>query len=229
MREDIEMKIYELLGIKKFKKMAFTLRDTLAIPFTYKMSKEERRKSFNNFASNYNLGKVRSIEDIKKFKRQLFFNTSIHVGSGILCLTALSNATSIPFIIADISCITINLYCIMLQRYNNIRINKVIRKMTPRYEKEKNEIKEELKKEDSLLLNHSYKIVDNKNKETNITFDELINNASIEELKQYRSYLNYLKDFSNEIRKDESFNDNYSIELPVKKNKTLKLEIKKSL
>lgn len=41
--KNIEMKIYELLGVKVFRKMVFTFRDILLFPLTIKMSKEEKR------------------------------------------------------------------------------------------------------------------------------------------------------------------------------------------
>ena len=67
----------------------------------------------------------------------------------------------------------------MTQRYNYIKKKQLIKRLTPRYERQKDAIKEELKKEDSLLLNHTYKIIDEKEKETGISFDDLIANANI--------------------------------------------------
>ena len=69
--KNIELKIYELLGVKIFRKMAFGLRDKIWILYTLKMSKEERKDYLYHTASNYNLGKVNSLEDIKKFKKEL--------------------------------------------------------------------------------------------------------------------------------------------------------------
>ena len=114
---------------------------------------------------------------------------------------------------------TLNAYCVMLQRYNIIRINKVINKFSLKYEKERNEIKKELNDTDKLLKEHTYKIVDNKNKEKEIIFDELINKSSLSELKKYRECLNYF----------EKVNDNKvnSFDYPININKILKLQIKK--
>ena len=39
----------------------------------------KRKKSLYNTASNYNIGKSKSLEDIKKIKKQLFNNASIHI------------------------------------------------------------------------------------------------------------------------------------------------------
>ncbi len=64
--KSIELKIYELLGVKTFKKIAFALRDRIFVLFTLKSSKEDRMKILYHTASNYNLGRVKSLEDIKK-------------------------------------------------------------------------------------------------------------------------------------------------------------------
>ncbi len=69
--KNMEMRIYELLGIKIFRKMAFGFCYILLFPKTLKMSKEERKefyKEFHNFRSNYHLGKVKSLEDVRNFK-----------------------------------------------------------------------------------------------------------------------------------------------------------------
>ena len=47
-----EMRIYELLGIKTFRKMAFVFRDFIWNIFLLKMSKEERKKFLYHNASN---------------------------------------------------------------------------------------------------------------------------------------------------------------------------------
>lgn len=230
--KNIEMKIYELLGVKVFRKMAFKLRDILAFPLTIKMSKEERKNFLNNTASNYNLGKVKSLEDVKKFKKQLFINAGFHIYGLFVCLPnflkVIDGAASLSTTIINLTCIGINLYCIMLQRYNGIRINKLIEKMTPRYERQKDIIKEELRKDDSLLLEHTYKIVDKKERETNITFEDLIANANIEQLKKYREYLAYFQSVNQSIQENAFYYDKQQVDvsMPMEKHKTLKLELK---
>lgn len=230
--KNIEMKIYELLGVKVFRKMVFTFRDILLFPLTIKMSKEEKRDFFYNIASNYNLGKIKSLEDIKKFKKYLFINTGIHIWALSVCLPnflkVIGGTASLFTTITNLTFIGINLYCIMLQRYNGIRINQLIEKMTPRYERQKNKIKEELRKDDSLILEHTYKIVDKKKRETSITFEELIANANIEQLKQHREFLAYFQSMNQAIQENEFDSDKQPVDvsMPMKKHKTLKLELK---
>ena len=230
--KNIELKIYELLGVKIFRKMAFGLRDKIWILYTLKMSKEERKDYLYHTASNYNLGKVNSLEDIKKFKKELFTNAAIHIWALSLCiptsLKVIAGTASLLTTIFNLFLIGLNLYCVMLQRYNGIRINQLIEKMTPRYEKQKDVIREELKKEDSLLGEHTYKIVEKKGKEIGITFDELIANATIEELKQYRNHLKYFKLVNQNIQENDNYLDNQpaNVRVHLKKHKSLKLELK---
>lgn len=218
--KNVEMRIYELLGVKIFRKMAFALRDKIKILSTLKMSKEERKKILYHTASNYNLGEVKGLEDVKKFKKEIFFNTKIHL-LGILLL--MPNFIEIIGGTASLSCYElivggINLYSIMLQRYNCIRINQVIKKMTPRYESQKGEVKEEPRKKDSLLLGHTYKIVDKKEGKTNIPSGGLIANINIELLKQYRAYLTYLQRASQSVRKNVFYSDEHpaAVSMPMK-------------
>ncbi len=215
-KKTIEMQIYELLGVKVFRKMAFALRDTLSFPLTIKMSKEERKNFLYNTASNYNIGKTRNLENIKKFKKELFKNAGIHIFGLLFCLINVLKDTGIIATI-DLIFLIINNYCIMLQRYNCIRINELIERKTKR---QKAKLKENLIKEDSLLLKHNYKIIDENERETSITFDDLIANANIEQLKRYRAYLAYFK-IVNQITEK-----NVNINIPIN-NKTLKLELKK--
>ncbi len=230
-KKNIEMRLYELLGIKAFRKMAFKLRDILAYPLTFKMSKEEKYNFLYNTASNYNIGKVKNLESVKKFKKQLIINTCIHIWALKFCLPDfikdISNLNFSPLTLVYFTCIGVNLYCIMLQRYNAIRINKLIKKLTPIYEKKKNVIKDELKKEDSLLLNHTYKIIDKKEKETDITFNDLIEKASIEQLKKYHEYLAYFKNINQSIQKKYFYSDKNQVDIivSIEKNKALKLEL----
>lgn len=230
--KNIEMKFYELLGIKVFKKMAFFIRDIVTLPLTFKMPKEERKKSLYNTASNYNIGKEKSFENIKKFKKQLFKNAGIHIFALLAFIPSfikiIMGMASLSTTIIVLPAMVMNIYCIMLQRYNCIRINQLIEKMTPRYEKQKDAIKEELIEKDSLLLEHSYKIIDKNEKETSVNFEDLIANASIQELKQYRNYLAYLQIVNRAIQVNDLCPDKEEIDMsmPIEKNKTLKFEFK---
>lgn len=212
-------------ALKFLKKQAFFIRDIVTLPLTFKMPKEERKKSLYNTASNYNIGKEKSFENIKKFKKQLFKNAGIHIFALLAFIPSfikiIMGMASLSTTIIVLPAMVMNIYCIMLQRYNCIRINQLIEKMTPRYEKQKDAIKEELIEKDSLLLEHSYKIVDKKEKEIKINFEDLIANASIQELKQYRNYLAYLQIVNRAIQVNDLCPDKEEIDMsmPIEKIK----------
>ena len=229
---NLELKIYEFLGVKYFKKLVFKFRDMLVYPFTMNMNDDERKKILYNSSTNYNIGRVESLEDIKRFKKMLYFNALIHIIVLIICvpnlLKIIGGTALLKTTIINLSCIFINIYCIMLQRYNYIRINRVIKKMTPKYEKQKAKIREELKKEDTLLSEHTYKVVNVNNKEKDIMFDELIENANIKQLKKYREYLDYFRYMDSLTKNDNYYDDMKKSGIIVKmgKGKTLKMKIK---
>ena len=81
--EKIEMKIYEFLGIKYFKKLVIGLVDIIILLSTLKEFKtltlKEKIFKINHIKSNYFIGKINSMEDVKKFKTSLIFNSSIHI------------------------------------------------------------------------------------------------------------------------------------------------------
>ena len=208
-REQIELKIYEALGIRTFRKIAFGFRSLMFLPVTHKMTKEEKYDYFYKYASNYNLGSTPNYDSIKEHKKELYYNSLIHIVPLILSiplfLKIVTGSSSLASIIILTGAVLLNGYCIMLQRYNCIRLNDLIRRMAPRYEKQKNKIKNELVKEHSILPEKEYKITDNKGRESNINFDELINRCSLEDLKYLRDYL---KHFEYLFTREEDLNVN---------------------
>lgn len=217
--KNLEMKIYELLGIKIFRKMVFSLAYIINLPKKRKLTKEEW-ENYNNKTSNYNIGKVKDLDDVKKYKKQMYLNASIHTLGLFLCIVdLLLGGLDVFFIIMTL----INVYCVMLQRYNIIRLNKVIKKFYPKYEHKKEEIKKELIESDKLLKEHTYKIVKENKKEVNereVTFEELLNNSSLSELKTYRESLKYFK-CAETINEDKTEYD-----FPISKTTSLRLEKK---
>lgn len=131
--KNIELKIYELLGVKAFRKLVFKLFYISIIPYTRHMTREERYNSIYNTPSNYNMKKGHGIQDLRDFKKQLLLNAGIHIFSLIACIPSFLNViggTATLFTtIQTLFLVTINTYCIMLQRYNQIRINQVIKRV----------------------------------------------------------------------------------------------------
>ncbi len=156
---DIEKKFYELIGIKRFRKMAFGFRKVLCFPILIFFPKEMRKRFFEN-PSNYCMKRGNGIQDLKDFKLMLLFNTLIHiwglwVGIPLVKDLALGIYTALQGLLI-VPPFVVNIYCIFLQRYNHIRINEVIEK----YEKY-----EELKEKREKL---------NREKEAKEKYDDLL-------------------------------------------------------
>lgn len=121
---NLEIKIYELLGIKYFKKFVLKLRDIVYSLFFF-IPKEEL-EIIKNRPDNYKMGITDKKEKILKYKKSLYFNGSVHIFGmfySMLCIIFTEN------LIFHLICFIINMYCVMLQRYNYIRINNLLKKV----------------------------------------------------------------------------------------------------
>lgn len=218
---NIELKIYELLGIKYFKKAVFFVLEIAITPFTLEISRKERKKLIHTIPSNYTIKKGNGIQDLIDFKKMLLLNSSLHIICLFLCIpnfkSIFNGTANLTTYIRNTITILINLYCIMLQRYNHIRINKVLNK-----NKSNQIIKiNKLKCNNQILNTVTYQLVNNKNNKEKITFDEFIENATLQQLTQYRKCLNYFIYNNNQLFYQQ--NPIFTLE----KNKKLKLTINK--
>ena len=136
MDKDLEIKIYEKLGVKYFKKITMLIYKVI-IKTICLLKKSQEKDDVIKYQTNYSIGAINSIDDLKRFKKNLYFNSSIHIIALIPCITALFIATSIFTTINAIICTIINIYCIILQRYNYIRLDNTISKATTLENKQK--------------------------------------------------------------------------------------------
>ena len=119
----MEMRVYELLGVKYWKRFVLWIICLL-------IRDPEDRKG-----GNYWLDDI-SVASIKKFKKQLLFNASLHIGAILVTnipffiMNLLDN--NIPMMIYQVIWFLVNFYCIMLQRYNWLRIKKILKKISSR-------------------------------------------------------------------------------------------------
>lgn len=144
-REKIELKIYRFLGVKQFRALAFKLEKLVHI---------KDKKQNHNYHINPDSGKSLincTIDEMEDFKKKLYYNGSIHVKNLIfLTITSLIILIVPTFnkyvLILNLVLAIKDAYCVMLQRYNCIRINSVIeakrKRMNKAVEKRSNEILE---------------------------------------------------------------------------------------
>lgn len=185
-----EKKTYELLGVKKFRKLAFKTREIFYYPFTFRMKKEDRKKMCYNTPDNYVMKKGNGMQDLKDFKKYLYTNAIIH----LIALLVLSDNIikvfngQMPFgyKLATISLVGINSYCIMLQRYNYIRINHVLEKAKSKENKENKTSTKNYKNDQEMVLSKEEKTEEiikelkNLKNELEILKNAMNNNENIE-------------------------------------------------
>lgn len=121
----MEMKLYEKLGVLYWKKFVLWV-SVLGV-----------RNPNDRKGTNYYL-KDLSLKSVKDFRKWLWFNALVHIFgfmySAIWIIYIIINIhlysfyASILFIIIHIIFLILNLYCIMLQRYNYLRIKKVLKR-----------------------------------------------------------------------------------------------------
>lgn len=216
MNNNKELKIYEFLGIKYFKKLMLKFHKLLYWPISLLLEKEQRRELYNNARDNYKIGKVSELKDIKTFKRNLYFNGSIHLILTLLnALIFISPLSPVMFIL-NLASLLINAYCVMLQRYNCIRINNMLSRCEPIEKKKQEELQRKLQTDEFIERNIDHKILNFKKvTEKEITFEEFLNTASLSQIKEYMTYLRKLKD------------DSLQELLPLSKNEVLQMTLKR--
>lgn len=161
----IEEKVYEAMGIKTFKKIVLNMQQKLRKSLKIN---DKKISGDNYFIESQNL------EGYNKFKRHgLLYNFSVHFSvmiiGGLLIVNKLTSSNiNIGLLAIDGLFFGINTYCCMLQRYNQIRINKVIDRLKIR------EQKKQIKKDDfdkEKIINNTLNLNQGKNK---VEIEELL-------------------------------------------------------
>lgn len=194
---EIESKIYEFLGIKLFKKAVFKLEKII--------HKKDGKKNINYHIKN-SINK-QSVDDFKKY---LYYNGTIHIRNLLfdipaVILTIVSKFN--PLIITIIFLWLIkDVYCIMLQRYNWIKIKYLEKKLEVREERR---VEAEEKEIDKELIRSV------------IEQNQLSKENLIIELKTFRNYLLKSKTESNEISSEtlDIINNSVKKKVKTKENK----------
>jgi len=181
--KNLELKFYEKIGIRKFRDILIKFIYLLAVPLyiIFKIPKEKRKTIFRNSPSNYFMKKGNGLKDLKDFKKWLYFNSAIHIYALLKCIMSIINGA----FIFEIPHIILNLYCIMLQRYNYIRINNTIKKYEEIEKKKTENLKEEIKS--NIEKPHiSIYIPKKKFYEKDKTIDSMLENLSLKSLKELK-------------------------------------------
>ena len=115
------MNFYRKIGVLQWKKFVLWLMSLL-------IRNPEERKGTNYYLAGINR------KSVKDFRKMLLLNGMIHVVGAIFCIQDIAsiiianNIVSISMLYVIIL-FFVNLYCVMLQRYNWLRIKKVLNKV----------------------------------------------------------------------------------------------------
>ncbi len=197
--EKVEKKIYEYLGVNLFRKYVL---------FNW----EKVLKKFN-FDCSYHIDKL-DYDSIKNYKEIMKSYAIAHLITMIVASFFLIDV--IPVLVLNI---ILNGYCIMTQRYNTIRANDILKKNEVRYNNTKKSLEDELREKDNEIDEHVYKTQYKNEEEKTLDIDELISNASIEQLKNY-------KEFLTEFEKEQQVWNRTTYTKRISTNKVLSIELK---
>ena len=111
----MEQKIYRLLGVNLYRK------------FVIKVKKKYDKWRGKGDTDNYFL-KDYSDEGIMYLKEQLIKNAKIHMVGVIVCFPCLLLNEHLWIQLVALVVLLHNLYCVMIQRYNLLRINSLLTK-----------------------------------------------------------------------------------------------------
>lgn len=148
----LETKIYELLGIKLFKKAVFKLEKII--------HRKDGKKNINYHIKNSN-----DMESVDNFKKFLYYNGAIHTKNLIfdipVIILMIVFKYNLILIIPIMLWLVKDIYCIMLQRYNWLKINNFEKKLNVRKDKKIERRIEEIDKE-KIKTNLEEKEIDKK-------------------------------------------------------------------
>ena len=173
--QEFEVKIYELLGIKLFKKAVFKLEKII--------HRKDGKKNINYHIKNSN-----DMESVDNFKKFLYYNGAIHTKNLIfdipVIILMIVFRYNLILIVPIMLWLIKDIYCIMLQRYNWLKINGFEEKLQVRKNKRIERRVEEIDKE---------KI------KVNLEQKEIDKNELVAELEKMRNYLMKIKSENNEL------------------------------
>lgn len=173
--QKFEAKIYELLGIKLFKKAVFKLEKII--------HRKDGKKNINYHIKNSN-----DMESVDNFKKFLYYNGAIHTKNLIfdipVIILMIVFRYNLILIVPIMLWLIKDIYCIMLQRYNWLKINGFEEKLQVRKNKRIERRVEEIDKE---------KI------KVNLEQKEIDKNELVAELEKMRNYLMKIKSENNEL------------------------------
>lgn len=192
----LEMRIYECLGIKHFKKLVLELGYRVLHFFDKSVTRDKYFKS----SSNYRMKKGNGMQDLRDLKKMLLLNGSLHslflLHNFVLILKAINLGSFLGLALLPL---VINGYCVMLQRYNWLRIERVLKKCEPIEKAKRVEVCEELTEMNHISSKCEHKVI-TANSVDDISVEDLKKSATLKELKKYRDFLVDVK------KKEDSIN-----------------------
>ena len=187
---NVELKIYEILGVKIFRFLVFKLEKII-----------HHKDKMQNI--NYHVKRI-NVDEFESFKKYLYYNGFIHVRNLIFLFVILLlslNFTNPIFLVILILEFIKNTYCVMLQRYNYIRINQSIQRKKEFISRKNQKRNENILKEEVLTSNLNNPVIDAQLEQLEKFFQ---GQEDVVITEKYRDALELLKKYLEEYSKNPS-------------------------
>lgn len=193
-REEIEMNVYEKLGIRKLIKISNKL-DQLAkkvvIALTPKSKKEAKKEKLEYCRRFFPDERV---EGLLRFQKNASFNTksgllfaAIYVLGALIYLQYAPLAYSIVFAVG----IALGLSSAAINRYGRLKAKKIEEKWHKKYENQKEDVINDIMTTNKKLGHPQVEIINKNNRLKQTSLCEVTRNAELLELQGYNNYLNF--------------------------------------
>lgn len=183
----VEKTLYTVLGVTLFKK---------AVGFVCKafnkINKKHNEDYFNVFTGldkNYHIKDIKDYERLSETKSVVFYNGLINflglLATSIVCIT--------NFGVLPLSITLVNLYSLMLHRYNVLEINEKLDEAKPLYNNYVSDLKSKLTMETNLLGKDKCLVIENSKKSEEKDIYSALSQMNLNELRQYKAYIENYK------------------------------------
>lgn len=105
------------------------MHNAIWIRFKLNLPKEEAKEYLYHTASNYNLGTRTNLKELENYKKEILYNAIVHTVPFLISIGGcfFEFGCNLPLAYTFLGFSIAHFYCVMLQRYNWIRVDEVLK------------------------------------------------------------------------------------------------------
>lgn len=203
-REEIEMTVYEKLGIRKLIRISNELDQfikVIRVALTPKSKREAKKEKLKNYGRFFPEERV---EGLLRFQRKAGPNARYGFYVAVVSLIGVYAAVNFGVIMNAIiysTCAAMGFSSAVINRYGKLKAKKIEEKWYHKYENQKEDVINDIMGTNKELGYPRVEIVDKNNKAKQTSLRELTSDAELSRLQAYRDYL---KSYAEAYQKGET-------------------------